>query len=594
MQAGSSGPQAPEALPELQISDRSLRVQAELVKLLFRNFNQQFISLIIIAPIVVPVMWGHVPNSWLLLWGATYMSSLLERRRLARRFFKLRPPPEAARVWGYRFARRAMIGGALIGSCGLWMFTTESLPHLVFVFAFLFVTAAGAPTIYSSFLPAHFMYLPMVTLPLAFRIMAEGGATGVWGGIAMLIFLVTLLRTGRDHHETTRRNLVLRFENQDLVTELSNKKEEAEAANRAKSNFLAAASHDLRQPLQTLSFLAASLDLRLKNSAERETVKRISTSVEALEELFDALLDISKLDAAVIQAHPEPVALGPLFAKLEVEFAPVAEAKGLRLRVVPSSVWIQTDPLLLARVLQNLIANAIRYTEHGSVMLLARRKGRESVAIEVRDSGVGVAPEHQARIFEEYYQVGNPERDRRKGLGLGLAIVKRIVGLLGHRLELRSGPGAGSKFSLVAPRVEAFPLVQKTAKASASSVAGYRILVVDDNPEVCASLVGLLHTWGCEVVTAASEPEAAEKSMGRVPDLMLIDYRLRDGRTGIQAVRGLRSHFAQEIPAILLTGDTGPDVLRAATAAYLPLLHKPVRAAGLQALISQSLITAAH
>lgn len=594
MQAGLSWAQQPEALPELHISDRSLRVQAELVKLLFRNFNQQFISLIIIAPIVVPVMWNHVPRGWLLLWGAAYMCSLLERRWLARRFFKLRPPPEAARTWGYRFARRAMLGGALIGSCGLWMFTTESLPHLVFVFAFLFVTAAGAPTIYSSFLPAHFMYLPMVTLPLAFRIMAEGGATGVWGSVAILIFLVTLLRTGRDHHETTRRNLVLRFENQDLVIELSNKKEEAEAANRAKSNFLAAASHDLRQPMQTLSFLAASLDLRLKNSPERETVKRISMSVEALEELFDALLDISKLDAAVIQAHPEPVALGPLFAKLEVEFAPVAEAKGLRLRVVPSSAWIQTDPMLLARVLQNLIGNAIRYTQHGSVMLMARRKGRDGIAIEVRDSGVGVASEHQTRIFEEYYQVGNPERDRRKGLGLGLAIVKRIVGLLGHRLELRSGPGAGSVFSLLVSRVDTFPAAQQARTAAVSSVAGHRILVIDDNPEVCTSLAELLHTWGCEVVTATSEREAAEKSTGRLPDLMLVDYRLRDGRTGIQAVSGLRSHFAQEIPAILLTGDTGPDVLRAATAAYLPLLHKPVRAAGLQELISQSLITAVH
>lgn len=567
---------------------RADRVQAELVKLLFLNFVKQFPVLIIFAPIVVPVMWKLFDHMLLALWGVLYMASLIERRWTAARYFRARPPDADALVWARAFAVRTVIGGLLIGLCGPWMFTFDSLLHQIFLITFICFTAAGGLTVYSSYLPGFYFYLPAVTLPLAFTLFSLGGAAGIWAGFSVVLFIIVVLRAAHDHHETTRRNLVLRFENQDLAEELARKKEEAEAAVRAKSQFLAAASHDLRQPMQSLSLLTASLDLRLKSTPEREIVRRINASVEALDSLFDALLDISKLDAAVIVPQRAAVPLGDVFAKLEAEFATACESKRLRLRVVPTRVWVDTDPVLLGRLLQNLLANAIRYTPKGAVMLCCRRRGAR-VQVEVRDSGLGIAHEHQARVFEEYYQVSNPERDRRKGLGLGLAIVKRLAVLLDHRLTLRSRENVGSVFALSLPVVPAPRENTVIGDEPAANFGGRRVAVIDDDPDVLAAMGGLLEEWGCEVCTAASGEEAERLLRGRAPELVVTDYRLRGAASGIAVIKRIEAKLGVRIPTILVSGDTAPELLREATASGIPLLHKPVRAARLRAEMARLL-----
>ncbi len=320
------------------------RITAEQVGLLLENFRRQFAALLIIAPVVVAVMWDQHSRPQLLLWGTVYLASVFERRWFAKRYQRASPAPAEARAWGLRFAARTALGGMLIGSCGVWMFTPDSIAHQTFLFAFLFVASAGAPLFYAHFLPVLYAYLPWVMLPLAFRILLTGTDSSYWGALALTVYTVVLLQSGRDYSAATRRNFALRFENQALVLELTEKKDEAERANRAKSQFLAAASHDLRQPLQALSLLTGTLKLRTAPGAERELAERIGASVEALDGLFNALLDISKLDATVIRPERAPVSLDGLFARIESDSAPMAEAKGLRLRLRRSGLWVTAIP----------------------------------------------------------------------------------------------------------------------------------------------------------------------------------------------------------------------------------------------------------
>jgi signal transduction histidine kinase/ActR/RegA family two-component response regulator len=424
---------------------------------------------------------------------------------------------------------------------------------------------------------------------LAFRILLTGTEAAYWGTLAVTVYTVVLLQAGRDYSAATRRNLALRYANLDLVQELTAKREEAERANRAKSQFLAAASHDLRQPLQALSLLTGTLKLRSTSDADRQLAERISSSVEALDGLLNALLDISKLDAAVIHPERGAIALDSLFTRLERDAAPTAEAKGLRLRVRPSGLWANSDPLLLRRILQNLLANAIRYTRAGSVWMGARRRGG-SVRIEIRDSGEGIAPEHIERVFEEFYQVSNAERDRRKGLGLGLAIVRRLAALLDHPLEVRSAPARGSVFAITLPLAEAPPEQDagEAAEDAATDFRGLRVLLFEDDVDVREAIALSLRHWGCSVLAASDAEEAMTALAARAPwrpDLIVTDYRLRGGGNGAQAAQGVIARLGGKTPVVVITGDTGAEPIESAQRAGSTLLHKPVRADRLRQIL---------
>lgn len=527
-------------------------------------------------------MWGQVPRGPLLLWAAAYLVSLFERRRFVKAYFRSPRAPGEARQWGLRFAVRAAIAGMLIGFAGFWLFSSESMPHRMFLFAFLFVTSAGAPLLYGPFLPAYYAYLPWVMLPLAVRVLLTGTMPAYWGAVAVTIYTIVLLQSGRDYAKAMRRSFELRFENLDLVNELTEKKNEAERANQAKSRFLAAASHDLRQPLQSLSLLTGILEMRPRDAEERKVVGRISASVEALERMFGALLDISKLDAAIIQTEYRVFALQPLLDKLEKEFAPQAEAKGLRLRVASGDYWTRSDLVLLGRILQNLVANAIRYTQQGAVMVAVRRRAG-GLAIEVRDTGIGIAVDQQDRIFEEFVQVDNPARDRRKGLGLGLAIVKRLAQLLGHAIQVRSVAGRGAVFSLQVSRATPVADAAELAvPATTAELGGCHVLIIEDDADVLENTRSLLLAWGCKVSTALGADEAlAQLTADSPPDLLIADLRLGGGASGIDAARQVMAACARSLPVLLVSGDTAPKRLREAAASGFTLLHKPLAAAQL-------------
>jgi len=384
--------------------------------------------------------------------------------------------------------------------------------------------------------------------------------------------------------------LALQTRIEDATRALMLQKDTAEEATQAKSRFIAAASHDLRQPLHAIGLFTATLQRRAQGTDLSSVVRDLAQAVSVMERLFDSLLDISKLDAGTLVAQSRSFRLEPLFAQLYAEYADAAAAKHLRLHVRPTDVVLVTDELLLHRLLSNLVANAIRYTDHGTVLVCARRRG-VAIQIEVRDSGIGIPPEKQGEIFHEFYQIGNVARDRSLGLGLGLAIVARVARLLQTEVNVRSAPGRGSMFSLRVRRGEDGWVLASTPRDAALAQPGEplpSILVVDDDPLVLAGNKALLTELGCDVTTVSDGPgaRAAVVALDRKPVLVLCDLWLSDDLSGIDLLQQLEALTKGPISGILISGDTRPETIRAAKGAGYPLLHKPVSPARLRAVLT--------
>jgi len=379
------------------------------------------------------------------------------------------------------------------------------------------------------------------------------------------------------------------------TADLTAQKQSAEAAVLAKSKFLATASHDLRQPLHAMSLLVSALKEKIRpdNSEARQLAGYIEASAHSMENMLSTLLDLSRLDAGVVVARPVCLPVEPVLERLRQQFQPIADEKGIELRIPSSRLGIFTDPALLERILSNLLSNAVRYTDRGKVLLALRRIQKEWVRIEVWDTGRGIPGSYRERIFEEYFQLENPERDRGKGLGLGLAIVKRLSQLLGTPVQVQSGP-KGTCFSLRTARCLPSTGGQPASTAApALAVLPEQAMVafVEDDETILEAMAALFEQWGIEL--AAGGDAAAVKAdlleLGRVPDVILSDYRLRGGRNGIEAINELRAVFGPHIPAALITGDTAPSTIQAISASGLPMLHKPVKPAKLRALLTHLL-----
>ncbi len=370
-------------------------------------------------------------------------------------------------------------------------------------------------------------------------------------------------------------------------------KEETERAIRAKSRFFAAASHDLRQPLQALALFSTALEMHVSTPAARNILSSIKLSLSTMEDMFDTLLDMSRLEAGVLKAEPEVFLINDLLERLEVEFAPQAARKGLALRVVPSSAAIHSDPALLGRILRNFLANAIRYTRAGKILLGCKRRGG-NLLIMVGDTGVGIAEDQRLAIFEEFFQ--GAEGQGATGLGLGLAIVQRLARLLSHRLALRSRLGHGSIFSVEVPMTEA-PIPPSGEddedEEALGDLSGSVVLVVDDDPAVRAGLTVLLSDWGCSVTVVPSGAEALARVAKEklMPDVILADSRLQQGGGGARTIEELRKAIGWEVPAFLFTGDTDMrgEAVESVGKALPPVLHKPLSPLRLRAALAAAM-----
>jgi signal transduction histidine kinase/CheY-like chemotaxis protein len=373
------------------------------------------------------------------------------------------------------------------------------------------------------------------------------------------------------------------------TAQLSEKKAEADRANLAKSRFLAAASHDLRQPVHALGLFVAELQTKNVSAPDAKIVAGVEAGVLALSDMLDSMLDISRLEAGVLPAHVVDFCVAGILDRMAAEFEGEARVKGLRFTIVPSNAIVRSDPVLLERIVLNLVANAVRYTNTGRIVLGCRRRNGQ-LSIQVWDTGIGIPESRRQYIFQEFYQLGNPERDRRKGLGLGLAIVEGLANLLGHKIELASTCGRGSMFAVDVPFGDPAAVSEAPqAYAAPSGLEHAFLAIIDDDDLVREGMQGLIAQWGCEAVFAASGDQLLRELDGRIPDVLICDYRLPRGESGIEVISCVRAACGKSIPALLISGDTSPKLVRAAESAGYPLLHKPVRPAKLRALVTHLL-----
>jgi two-component system, sensor histidine kinase len=569
--------------------DRAREIRYEQVVSVYREYPSGVLPSLLGGTLLVIIMWQQLPHSLLLLWLALQYSVTLVRGYFYFRFMRAIPDIDHIDPWRKGFILGSLAVGGVWGSIAFFMYTPDSLIYQWITLTSLFAVCAGGVSVMGYYLPAFYAFAIPLVSPIIIRQAAIEGTIHLVVAAICAIFLVSFLGFARRHNRLITESFRMRFEKNDLIAELKQQslaaeaaskeaehakqeaeraKEEAELANRAKSQFLATASHDLRQPLQAIALFSEALRERIYYPEVRSIVDNINASVEALQTLFNELLDISRLEAGVVEAMPIHFRANQLLDKMRTDYTPSAREKDLRLRVVPSELVLFTDPLLLERVVRNFVSNAVRYTDEGGAVIVGCRRQRDGrIRIEVRDNGVGIAEQEQHKIFEEFYQVENPERDRRKGFGLG-------------KIGLKSAPSKGPTFSIAVPRgVAASPKAAVTnIKKQVKNLRGAFIVVLDDDHTVREAMQMLLSDWGCTVIAEAAVEEAASKirDAGRFPTLIIADYRLRGGANGIDAIDQLRTLTKQSIPAVLVTGDTGAERLREVRESGITLLHKPV------------------
>jgi signal transduction histidine kinase/CheY-like chemotaxis protein len=376
------------------------------------------------------------------------------------------------------------------------------------------------------------------------------------------------------------------------TSSLAAKKEEAERANTAKSRFFASASHDLRQPLHALGLFGEALKQQVNTSELRTLANQISGSISSLETLLNALLDVSRLDAGAIEVRKRHFPASQLFDHIQQQYERAAAAKGLKLKVRPCNWILYSDPVLLERILINLVSNAVRYTSSGRVLVAGRKHGN-SLLIQVWDTGIGIPQHALETIFDEFVQLNNPDRDREKGLGLGLAIVARTVNLLGLHISVRSRVGHGSVFSLEVPLGSTHQISPAEAPSLpiAASLQGRMAVLVDDEAPILRAMESLFKTWGVGIITGRSADEALDqlRQLNSVPDFLITDYSLPGNSDGLDVAQQFRKEFGKELPVLVLTGDTAIDTVQRITEAGFRMMHKPVRPARLRAALAHLL-----
>ena len=554
--------------------------------------------------VATALFWSVTPAFILVPWWAAFAAMALVRVLLLRRFRRALAKGDVDWPrWRVVANTATLVAGAMLGVTA-WLFYfrgngVQQTGLIVLVYTFCVAglpVLAVQPRLYHGF--AALCFLPLVVLTASvgtfdnFQLAAE-----------LLIIIVMTAVLARNHRGTLQRVIQLKLHADELLLQLRVEKQaadaarqQAEVANRAKTQFFTAASHDLRQPLHAMGLFAEALRQRVHEPEVAQLVNSINESVDALEGLFSELLDITRIDSGGVEVNPRHFEIGDILRKLRLHFEPSAFEMGLRLGLRGGARAVFADPLLVERILRNLVSNAIRYTHDGSVLVSARQRG-DTVLLQVWDTGPGIREEDQARIFEEFYQL--PTRaamsaDQRKGLGLGLAIVKRLARLMQAPLAIASRPGHGTVFTLALPLGKA---PRETAPAFAGkgplgiTLDGRLIVGVEDEPAVRGGLEVLLQGWGAQIASfdsvAASAQWAESCDPGVVkPDLLIVDYRLEDGRTGVDAIVALRRRFGPAVPAILITGSTMTGHDREAQEHGFHLLIKPVVPNKLRAMIA--------
>lgn len=534
-----------------------------------------FISELGQASLTAGLIWTIAPRTGIFAWLA--ISALIS---LIVFWFHTRSAPHKATYNPNNWSQLSPLCSFGVG--GIWalapalFFVPENTLFIVLMLALYTGYVSGALAVTFAHQPSFLGFTIGATLPLFVRFLYEGGF--LFNALSgLLIFYAAMLGyVSRNMDSLFIKSTRTQYDNTLLIDELAKEKEFVERAVQAKDKFLAAASHDLRQPLNAISLFTDALRPLQTTPAGNDIVEKIGQSLSGLNGMLHGLLDISRLDAEVVDNNPNHIPLNELVSPLCDQYRHKSHSLDIVCEISPS-ITVFADPTLLYRVIHNVLDNAVKYTREGSVSLKATVDG-ERVQLTIADTGIGIPDDKLGSVFDEFQQLNNPERDRDKGLGLGLAIVKRLCDIAGINVELKSKLGHGTRVCLGMRRGIPQPKAKASHPQRFSVLEHKLVVVIDDEKDILDGMRYLLSGWGCKVLIAESLQQARQRlsQQSHVPDLIISDLRLRLEQTGDDAILFIREEYNSEIPALLITGDTAPDkVARLADGNY-KVLHKPV------------------
>ncbi len=528
-----------------------------------------------------------------LIWGFVICALLGLRLVFMRWNARLYPEPEFTLrqpdgAWRFMCPLGAYMSMWTLAPWALMPPGTESPMRILILLLGMFAVLMGSVPVIATWRAM----VPVVTIPLTLGVVTRfawmGGTDGWFTCVVGLLFGGSMARYALSQHQLIRRSLSDQIDKELLSEQLLRQSFELQRLNRERSRFFASASHDLRQPVHALALFSRSLERDLADHPLAPVAGRVVQATDAVSGLLNAMLDISKIDAGTVVPQPMEIAVDPLFLRLSQLFEPRAQQAGLSLRFHTGPEWLKTDADLLLRVLTNFVDNALKYTRRGGILVSARPRG-DRLRLAVWDTGLGIAPEHLPHVFDEFYQVDNPQRDVARGLGIGLAIVKRLVDLLGGEVGVRSRQDHGSVFWVDLPRrppAPAAPALAPTATPAPAAIdttelplVPPRVLLLDDEQPVGEAVRMWLAPYceRIEITTRLSDACAQVRATPEDFDAFIVDFRLADPQDGIQATAELRQLAGRRVPTILVTGDTDPERVRAAYASDLVVMFKPVQ-----------------
>ncbi len=572
-------------------------IQAAMIRTLFLQVRSQTFAGFVVLSLMVGCTWAFNPPTVIGAWAAAMLTAVMARWGVARVFLGKDRPDDTLKRWGDLYALSMTGIGAMYGVSFLLFAHPDRPITVALTLGALYSVAAGSTpssayypkAIFGAVVPSYGALLGKLLLTGQFEYILLGAASALYG--------VTMILYCRVQARTLREGFAIRFENAQLVEQLRQEtaiadeaRGAAEQANLAKSQFLAAASHDLRQPLYALGLFSSSLDELRLDGAGRDVVRRIQNSIGVMESSFEGLLDLSKLEAGVVKPRPQAVDVDAMFDRISQVFGPRAAERGLELRLRSNGERVLSDATLLEQVIGNLVSNALSATSKGGVLLAARPRGG-ALRFEVWDTGSGIAADDLERIFGDYVQLNNPERDRKRGFGLGLAIAQRSVALLGSRIDVASHLGRGSRFGFPQPSwrddVDAPQPIASEAAAPLRR-GDDPLLLVEDDEDVRAALSNLLSRWGFDfAVEANAEAGLKQLTSGRRFSLVITDQRLSGGMTGLELIHAMRAQLSDPPPAIIITGEIDSPLLIQAQQSGITVLHKPVQAPKLRQILGE-------
>jgi signal transduction histidine kinase len=565
--------------------DKYLREQVRLIQ---ENFIPGHIGFLAISAMAAVIIHLEASSTAPLIWLACVF--ILGIASLVRHLFFQKPYDTNPREKATIGVISVLIYGLMWGYLSLY-YIPDASPAIVITISIISSgLAAGSVSMQASCLPTFigFTYPNILALSLGFFLRGEPIYTAF--GAGCILFLTALTWFAMTTEAGVRASIDLRFENNELINDLRAALNQTDDANRAKSVFLASASHDLRQPLHALGLLTETLATTNMDAKQAELQAYMMSAVGSTRAMLDSLLNISKLHSGAITAEPKPFLITPLFRKLEDELTQTSDEQGLIYRTKGCNAAIDSDPLIVELILRNLISNAIRYTKQGGVLVACREQRPNYLMIEVWDTGIGIEEEASEKIFKEFQQLNNPERDGQKGFGLGLSIAQGLAETLNSKITFKSVAGRGSVFRFQLPKSDAVVIEDLPSHVEPPRFDGQTALLVDDNQRIRDIMQALMQTWGFTVVSEDTAAQAIETLGARTVDVLLVDYRLRENRTGREAIEDIRAHLKFKVPAIIITGDTNANLVTEAGSIDALLLHKPASACQLQNMLQRLLV----